>query len=52
MLNKCQNEKSKKFEDELEKCNTNINVFIKLFKLWSEMNSEERGECIDKLIWK
>ena len=52
MMNKCENEKSRKFEDELNNCNTNINVFIKLFNIWSDMDSKERGECIEKLAWK
>lgn len=52
MMNKCENEKSRKFEDELNNCNTNINVFIKLFNMWSDMDSKERGECIEKLAWK
>ena len=52
MMNKCEHEKSRKFEDELNNCNTNINVFIKLFNIWSDMDSKERGECIEKLAWK
>ena len=52
MMNKCENEKSRKFEDELNNCNTNINVFIKLFNIWSDMGSKESGECIEKLAWK
>lgn len=34
----------------LEKYNTNLNVFIKLFNLWDRMNSDERGEVIDKKL--
>ena len=26
--------------------------FIKLFNIWSDMDSKERGECIEKLAWK
>ena len=47
MKNKCENEKSRKFEEELNNCNTNINVFIRLFNMWSDMDSKERGECIE-----
>ena len=51
-MSKCEQKKSKEFEEMLEKFNTNINVFIRLFSLWSRMNTDERGECIDKLVWK
>ena len=34
----------------LDKYNTNLNVFIRLFNIWSEMNSDERGEVIDKKL--
>lgn len=34
----------------LDKYNTNLNVFIKLFNLWSRMNPDERGEVIDKKL--
>ena len=50
--NKCELEKSKEFENLLKSYNTNINVFIKLYNLWSRMSVDERGECIDKLVWK
>ena len=49
---KCENEKSKEFEKEIEAYNTNLNVFIKLFNMWSQMTTDERGKCIDKLLWK
>lgn len=51
-MSKCEHEKSKEFEEVLRNCNTNINVFIRLFNLWSRMNVDERGECIDKLVLK
>ena len=50
-MNKCELEKAKEFEQLLKDYNTNINVFIKLFNMWSKMNTDERGECIDKLVW-
>lgn len=34
----------------LDKYNTNLNVFIRLYNLWSEMSSDERGEVIDKKL--
>ena len=34
----------------LEKYNTNLNVFIKLFNIWSRMNPDERGEVISKKL--
>ena len=38
------------FIDYLDKYNTNLNVFIKLFNLWDRMNPDERGEVIDKKL--
>lgn len=34
----------------LEKYHTNLNVFIKLFNLWSRMSPDERGEVISKKL--
>lgn len=34
----------------LDKYNTNLNVFIKLFNLWDRMTPDERGEVIDKKL--
>lgn len=48
---KCEREKSKHFEQSLKNHNTDINTFIKLFNEWTEMTPNERGECIDKLVW-
>lgn len=45
-------DKAKNFSETLDKNNTSLNSFIQLFNLWSEMTSEERGECIDNLLWK
>lgn len=50
-MNKCELEKAKEFEQLLQDYHTNINVFIKLFNMWTKMNTDERGECIDKLVW-
>ena len=44
--------KVKKFIRYLDQYNTNLNVFIKLFNLWSTMNPDERGEVIDKKLIK
>lgn len=49
---KCEQEKSKHFEQSLKNHNTDLNSFIKLFNEWTEMTSKERRECIDKLVWK
>ena len=38
------------FISHLDKYNTNLNVFIKLFNLWNRMNPNERGEVIDKKL--
>lgn len=51
-LNRCTSPKAVEFEDAIHKCNTNLNVFIKLFNMWSQMSTNERGECIDKLLWR
>lgn len=32
----------------LRNYHTTLNTFIKLFNLWSEMSSDERGKVIDK----
>ena len=45
-------DKAKKFSETLDKNNTSLNSFIQLFNLWSQMSPDERGECIDKLLWK
>lgn len=39
------------FITHLRNYNTNLNVFIKLFNLWSMMTPDERGEVIDKELW-
>ncbi len=45
-------DKAKYFSEALDKNNTSLNSFIQLFNLWSQMSSDERGECIDNLLWK
>ena len=44
-------EKSKEFSEALDKNNTCLNSFIQLFNLWSKMTLDERGECINNLLW-
>lgn len=51
MNTECTQKKSKEFEILLRNRNTDLNTFIELFNKWSKMNTEERGECIDKLVW-
>ena len=34
----------------LDMYNTNLNVFIKLCNMWTDMTSDERGEVIDKKL--
>lgn len=48
---KCEQEKSKQFEQSLKNHNTDLNSFIKLYNEWVDMTPKERGECIDKLVW-
>ena len=43
--------KVENFIDHLRNYNTNLNVFIALFNLWSQMTPDERGEVIDKELW-
>lgn len=45
-------DKAKDFCKELDSHNTDLNTFLKLFNKWSDMNTKERGECIDNLLWK
>ena len=43
----------KKGEEFIKQCNassTSVSAFIKLFNMWDRMNSEQRGEVIDKEI--
>lgn len=49
MLNKCELEKSKEFEDVLKNNHVDINSFVRLFNIWIDMTIDERGECLDKL---
>lgn len=44
------NNKVENFIAYLNKYNTNLNVFIKLFNLWSDMTPDERGKVIDKKL--
>mgnify|MGYP003289266390 CR=1 FL=1 len=48
---KCEQEKTKEFEQLLRNRNTDLNSFIELYNKWSQMTPQERGECIDKLVW-
>lgn len=44
---------SKKSEEFITQCiasNTSVSAFIKLFNMWDRMNSEQRGEVIEKEI--
>lgn len=42
-----------KFKEEMDKNNTNLNVFIKLFNMWTDLTLDERSYIIDKyLIYK
>lgn len=45
-------DKAKDFCNELDSHNTDLNTFLKLFNKWSDMNTKERGECINNLLWK
>lgn len=45
-------DKAKDFCNYLDSYNTDLNTFLKLFNKWSDMNTKERGECIDNLLWK
>lgn len=45
-------DKAKEFCKELDSYNTDLNTFLKLFNKWSDMNTKERGECINNLLWK
>lgn len=45
-------DKAKDFCNDLDSYNTDLNTFLKLFNKWSDMNTKERGECIDNLFWK
>lgn len=47
---KCNQEKSKQFEQSLKNCHIDLNSFIKLFNEWTEMTIEERKECVSKLV--
>ena len=49
---KLQSENAKKFSKTLDAYNTSLESFIKLHNLWTEMTVEERGECIDNLLWQ
>ena len=40
------------FISHLNMYNTKLNVFIKLFNIWSVMTPDERGEVIDKKLIK
>ena len=42
--------KVENFIDYLDKYDTNLNVFIKLFNIWDRMTPDERGEVIDKKL--
>ena len=48
---RCNQEKSKRFEQSLKNCHIDLNSFIKLFNEWTEMTIEERKECVNKLGW-
>ena len=45
-------EKAIDFCNELDNHNTDLNTFIELYNKWVDMNTKERGECIDNLLWK
>ena len=45
-------EKAIDFCNELDNRNTDLNTFIELYNKWVDMNTKERGECIDNLLWK
>lgn len=42
--------KAENFIAHLDRYNTNLNAFIKLFNLWSAMTPDERGTVIDKKL--
>lgn len=44
--------KIENFITHLDKYNTNLNVFIKLFNIWNDMTSDERGVVIDRKLIK
>ena len=44
--------KVENFITHLKNYHTTLNTFIKLFNLWSEMNSDERGEVINKKLMR
>lgn len=47
-----QSDKAIEFCRELDEHNTDLNTFIKLYNKWADMNTDERGECIDNILWK
>lgn len=49
---KCEQEKARQFEQALKNYHIDLNSFIKLINKWVDMTSDERGECIDKLMWR
>lgn len=34
---------------DLDKCNTNLEVFVKLYNMWNKMTLDERDEVLQKL---
>ena len=44
--------KSEKFIEECEKNNTTPAVFIRLFNMWTRLDSEQRGQVIETEIKK